>query len=412
MKKILRVTLCLFVLALAACASQAPKPTPKNVYSPLILISIDGFRADYLDRGITPNLSALAADGVRAKALRSAFPTLTFPNHYSLVTGQYPDHHGMVNNTMVDSALGKFGISNKEAGRDGRWWDGGEPIWVTADKQGLRTGTMFWPGSEAEIHGHRPDYYIPFDGKLTADQRADQVLAWLDLPADQRPQFFTLYFDQVDHQGHDHGPDSAEVNDALRTTDAAIGRFVEELKKRHLYQSTNFVIVSDHGMTAVDDSRTVMLDKLVDLNSIDLVTAGVIAGLNPKAAHKAEVEKALLAPHEHMQCWRKAEIPARLHYGSNARVPALICLAEDGWMIETQAYFDRPNRHVMAGEHGYDNADPNMRALFIAHGPAFKHGLVVAEFDNVNVYPLLTHILGIQPAANDGDFKVTKGMLR
>jgi predicted AlkP superfamily pyrophosphatase or phosphodiesterase len=412
MKNPYRRIFTLSVIFLAACSTQQRDVASRNQYAPLILISIDGFRADYLDRGFTPSLSALAGDGVRAQALRPVFPTLTFPNHYTLITGLYPDHHGMVNNTMRDATLGNFSIANREADGDGRWWDGGEPVWVTADKQGLRTATMFWPGSEAQIHGYRPDYYKPFDSKLTADQRVDQVLDWLDLPADQRPRFITLYFNQVDSQGHDYGPDSPEVNEALRGTDAAVGRLVEQLKKRNLYRSTNLIIVSDHGMTAVDDGRTVLLDEAINLESADLITAGAVAGVNPKPGHEAEIGTALATPHEHMQCWRKADIPKRLHYGTNARIPALICIAANGWLIETRALLDRPNHHSLRGDHGYDNIDPEMRALFIAHGPAFKRALVVPEFDNIDVYPLVIHILGIKAAVNDGNFQTTRGMLR
>jgi len=408
--KLLRALSCLALLALAACATQEPKPSPKT-YSPLILISIDGFRADYFDRGITPTLKTLADDGVHATAMRPSFPSLTFPNHYTLVTGLYPDHHGMVGNSMWDAELGKFGLSNKEAGRDRRWWDGGEPIWVTADKQGLRTATMFWPGSEADIHGYRPDYYRPFDGKVSADQRVDQVLAWLDLPAAERPQFVTLYLDRVDHEGHDHGPDSPEVAQALSNTDAALARLVEELKKRNLYKNANIVIVSDHGMAATTESQVVVLDRLVNLQDVEIVSLGVVGGVNPKAGRVAAAEKALLAPHEHVNCWRKGEVPPRLHYGAHARVPAIVCVADDGWKIATQAMVDRPH-HPEGGEHGYDNADPNMRALFIAHGPAFKQGLTVPEFDNINVYPLLARLLGIKAEASDGDMAVTAPMLR
>ncbi|MEP6939738.1 MAG: ectonucleotide pyrophosphatase/phosphodiesterase [Rudaea sp.] len=407
----LRIATLLLALLLAACQTPSRKPVESLAYAPLILISLDGFRADYIDRGITPNLARLAREGVHAKSMRSAFPTLTFPNHYTLVTGLYPDHHGMVHNTMHDDKLNWFSLSNKEAGRDRRWWDGGEPLWVTADKQGLRTATMFWPGSEADTHGYRPDYYLPFDGKVTGAQRVDQVLAWLDLPAAQRPQFITLYFDRIDHEGHDFGPDSPEVAGALRATDAAVGYLVEQLARRKLLESANLVIVSDHGMTPVNPSQVVVLDAFVDVRDIDLVTATVIATLNPQPGREAGVEKALLGKHDHFGCWRKGELPARLHYGSNPRIPAIVCIADDGWIIETQARMDRPNRHVMGGEHGYDNADPNMRALFIAHGPAFRHGLVVPEFDNVNVYALLARVLGITPAPNDGDIKVTQGML-
>lgn len=408
MKNMFRATFALLVLVLAACATQAPKP---QTDSPLILISIDGFRADYLQRGLTPNLAALAADGVRAQAMRPAFPSLTFPNHYSLVTGLYPDHHGIVNNTMVDPQLGKFTIKTS-ASASGKWWDGAEPIWVTADKQGLRTGTMFWPGSDMEIRGHRPDHYLVFDGKIDAEHRVDQVLAWLDLPADQRPRFLTLYFDQVDHQGHDHGPDSAEVNEAVRATDAALGRLVEQLKKRNLYKSTNLVIVSDHGMAEVDISRTVLLDNLVDLGHIDLVTSGIVVGINPKTGFEVETAKALLGKHEHVECWRKGELPPRLHYGTHARIPAIVCLPDSGWLLETREFHSRPNHKVHGGEHGYDNDVPDMRALFVAHGPAFKRGVTVPEFDNVDVYPLLTDLLGIQPQPNDGNPATAREMLR
>lgn len=408
MKYALRAAFVLLVLFLAACATQASKPAGT---APLILISIDGFRADYLDRGLTPNLAALAADGVRAKAMRPSFPSLTFPNHYTLVTGLYPDHHGIVNNTMVDPILGKFSYK-KSAELSGHWWDGGEPIWVTADKQGVRTATMFWPGSDAEIRGHRPDYYLPFNGKMTPDQRIDQFLAWLDLPADRRPRFFTLYFELLDHESHDYGPDSPEANAALRTIDATLGRLVDELKKRGLFANANLVIVSDHGMTAVSDERNVLLDRLIDLSHVDLVTAGVLTGLNPKPGHEAEIEKALLAPHEHVQCWRKGEIPARLHYGTNPRIPAIVCAAEDGWQLQTQSFLDRPNARHGGGEHGYDNDDPNMRALFVARGPAFKQGLVVPEFDNVDVYSVLARLLGIRPEPNDGNPATAGAMLR
>jgi len=408
MKSMFRATLALLVLFFTACATQAPKP---QTDSPLILISIDGFRADYLQRGLTPNLAALAADGVRAQAMRPSFPSLTFPNHYSLVTGLYPDHHGIVNNTMVDPQLGKFTIKTS-ASVSGKWWDGAEPIWVTADKQGLHTGTMFWPGSDMEIRGHRPDHYLVFDGKINAEHRVDQVLAWLDLPADQRPRFLTLYFDQVDHQGHDYGPNSPEVNEALRATDAALGRFVEQLKKRNLYKSANLVIVSDHGMAEVDTARTVLLDNLVDLGHIDLVTSGIVVGINPKAGFEAETAKALLGKHEHVECWRKGELPPRLHYGTHARIPAIVCLPDSGWLVETREFHSRPNHKVHGGEHGYDNGAPDMRALFVAHGPAFKQGVTVPEFDNIDVYPLLTDLLGIKPQPNDGNPATAREMLR
>ena len=408
MKHALRTIVALFILLAAACTAPAPRP---KADSPLILISIDGFRADYLNRGLTPNLNAIAGDGVHATAMRPAFPSLTFPNHYTLVTGLYPDHHGIVNNTMVDPVLGKFSYK-KSAELSARWWEGAEPLWTTADKQGARPATMFWPGSDVEIRGRRPDYYLPFDGKMTAGQRIDQVLAWLDQPAEQRPRFLTLYFEQLDHESHDHGPGSPEADAALHAVDANIGHLIGELKKRNLYAKANLVIVSDHGMAETDAERTVILDTIIDLEHIDLVTSGIAVGINLKPGYEAEAERALLGKHGHMQCWRKGELPARLHYGTNPRIPALVCVPESGWLIETREFHSRPNHRVHGGEHGYDNADPDMRALFIAHGPAFKRGLTVPEFDNVDVYPLLAYLLGIKPEPNDGNPATMREMLQ
>ena len=400
----------LLAFTLAACATQERRQQ-QNVYSPLILISIDGYRADYIARGLSPNLAALAADGVRALAMRSAFPTLTFPNHYTIVTGLTPDHHGIVNNRFVDPASAKkFVYNDPRTTADPHWW-GGEPLWVSVEKQGQHAATIFWPGSDVDIDGVRPEHWLPFNGKMSPGARVDQALAWLDLPATERPNFETLYFEQVDHAGHGHGPDSAEVNHALSQVDAALGRLIAGLKQRGIYDSANIVVVSDHGMTATSEDRIVVLDKIVDMHDVNLVNAGVLAGLAAKPGHEATVERALLTPHAHMRCWKKSAVPARLHYGTNARIPPLLCLADDGWLIDTQAYLDRPNHHISLGEHGYDNADPKMGALFVAHGPAFKRGLVVPEFDNVDVYPLLTKILGIKPAPNDGDLNAVAPML-
>jgi predicted AlkP superfamily pyrophosphatase or phosphodiesterase len=410
MKTRFRCALALLALSLAACAVHPPKPA-SPVYSPLILISIDGYRADYIQRGLSPTLASLAAEGVHATALRSAFPTLTFPNHYSIVTGLYPDHHGIVNNRFIDPVSGKqFVYNSPNTTSDPAWW-GGEPLWVGAERQGKHAATMFWPGSEVAIGGVRPEHWMPFNGKTSPDARVDQGLAWLDLPPGQRPDFLTLYFEHVDHAGHDHGPDSDEVNAALGEIDAALGHLIEGLKQRGIYAATNIVIVSDHGMTATSEDRVVVLDKVVDIHAVDVINAGILVGLAPKPGHETEVDHALLVPHDHMRCWKKSNVPARLHYGTNPRIPPLLCLADDGWLVGTQEYLDRPNRHISKGEHGYDNADPQMRALFVAHGPAFKRALTVPEFDNVDIYPLLAKVLGIKPAANDGDFNTVKAML-
>lgn len=404
-------TLALLLLALACgCARVAPRTDGAAPERALILVSIDGFRADYLDRGITPTLAALAARGVRAEALKPSFPTLTFPNHYTLVTGLYPDHHGIVNNRMTDPTLGKaFVYKQSVTIEDPAWW-GGEPIWVGAEKHGVRSATMFWPGSNVAIHGLRPTYWASFDTAYAPTRRVDDVLRWFDLPHWRRPHFMTLYFEQVDMAGHRYGPDSPQVDAALRETDAALARLVAGLKRRAEFDDVDFVIVSDHGQAATDPALCTYLDDVVPLADVEVQNYGILAGIEPRPGKTATVEAALLRAHPHMRCWRKGELPARLHYGTNPRIPSLLCLADTGGVVSWREYEHRGGRYS-AGEHGYDNDDPAMRALFIAHGPSFRRGLVVPEFDNVDVYPLLAHLLGFAPEPNDGDFSVVAPML-
>ena len=404
-----RLAVGLLVILLSACA-RAPD-TRKSAYSPLILISIDGYRADYLERGLSPNLAALAHDGVRAQALKPAFPTLTFPNHYTIVTGLYPDHHGIVNNRMLDPVSGKRFVSSDAAlAADPLWW-GGEPLWVGAERQGKHAATMFWPGSDYQIDGVRPELWKLFDRHISADDRVGQVLTWLDLPSGQRPDFITLYFDQVDHEGHDYGPASPQMDAAIVQIDAALGRLLDGLQQRHLRDTANLVIVSDHGMAATSAEHRVVLDDMIDQRDVALIDVGVLTGIAAKPGRESRIEHALLGPHPHMNCWRKTQTPPRLHYGANPRIPPLLCLADDGWTISTHDSLDNPDHEMHKGEHGYDNDDPKMQALFVAHGPALRHGLVVPEFDNVDIYPLLTHLLGIRAAPNDGDFSVVAPML-
>ena len=405
------MVLKLFGRAIAAVVLLVALSGPQAALAagdPLILISIDGFRADYLDRGLSPTLSALAQDGVRAEAMRPSFPSLTFPNHYTLVTGLRPDEHGIVNNTMEDPAIPgtTFTLANHAATGDERWWDDATPIWVTAERQGVRAGTMFWPGSDAAIHGVRPSLWKPYDKAFPAEARVDTVLSWLDLPEGQRPRFLTLYFEEVDTQGHAHGPDSSEVNTAIADVDGAIVRLVAGLKARGLFERANLVIVADHGMAAVPSGQAVYLDDLATAGSFRLVSGGAVAGVEPMAGREEEAQ-ALLGAHPHVDCWRKSQIPARLHYGAHRRVPSIVCLAQDGWALTVHT----SRGHAPAGQHGYDPADPHMAALFVAHGPAFARGVTLHPFDNVDVYPLMTTVLGVKPEPNDGRLEDVKAAL-
>lgn len=386
MTSLARLLALTLALLLTACASS-PAREPR---APVILISIDGFRPDYLERGVTPTLKRLAEEGASA-VMRPSFPSNTFPNHYTLVTGLRPDQHGIVDNTMTDPQIAgvRFAMSNKAAVTDARWWEGADPVWVSAEREGVRTGTMFWPGSEAAIGGVRPTHWRPFDQKVSANARVDQVLAWLDEPADRRPGFLTLYFDEVDTAGHTVGPESPLMTRSLASTDAAITRLLDGLKARSV--AANLVIVADHGMAPTSPQRVTWLEDVLPAGAAEAVTMGATAGLVPAAGREAEAERALLAPHPNMTCWRKADIPAALAYGRHPRVPPIFCLARTGWLIMSRS---RPA--VGAGAHGYDPADPLMAALFIAHGPDIRPARL-ASFDNVEVYGLIMDLLALTP---------------
>lgn len=403
------------LLLLSACAARPLPLAPAPEKPPVILISIDGFHPDYLLRGHTPTLQALADTGVRAAWMTPSYPSLTFPNHYTIVTGLRPDRHGIVENTMSDPELGGFSLSNRAAVGDRRWW-GGEPIWTTAQRAGLRTGTMFWPGSEAPINGWYPDYWHEFDAGKPKEDRVDTVLGWLDLPPTERPQFMTLYFEKVDSVGHYRGPDTPELNAALAEVDEALARLLAGLEARGLRERVQLVIVSDHGMAETSPERVVFVEDILPAGSASLVAVGSSLGLNPRPGRQAEVEDALLGRHAHHECWRKQDLPPRWHYGRHPRVPDIVCQADTGWrFVSRERARNRPGgweSTINPGSHGFDPEDPSMRALFIAHGPAFRPGMVIPPFDNVHVYPLLAALLGIAPAPGDGDPAVTAAMLR
>ncbi|HSJ77761.1 MAG TPA: ectonucleotide pyrophosphatase/phosphodiesterase [Erythrobacter sp.] len=388
------------ILLAALVFMPAPLAAEDEAGPVTILVGIDGFRPDYLDRGITPRLSALAAQGANG-AMRPSFPTKTFPNHYAIVTGKVPDRNGIVGNSMIDPRRpGQiFSLGNARQSLDPFWWDEAEPVWVTAERAGLRTATMFWPGSEVAIRGQRPRDWLRFDQNVGNVQRVNTLLDWLRRPAAIRPAFATLYFDTVDTQGHRFGPDSAEVNAAVAEVDARIGDLVDGAAAMGV--TVNLVIVADHGMRQVDEARVIQLDGLIDRESYIAVEAGPYAAIEPVTGTDDRVAKALLVPHEHMTCQRKEDLPARLRYGTNPRVAAIICLAENGWTILS----GEPTYPVSGGAHGYDNADPEMLALFIAHGPAFAQGAQVPVFDNVAVAALLRAVLGL-PEDADADGKL------
>ncbi len=409
-RRSIAVLLSLGAITLSACTPG--RVAPETVPPTVILVSVDGLRWDYIDRPVMVNLRKLAAAGVRAEGIVPAFPTKTFPNHYTMVTGLYPDHHGIVANNMWDPALeARFGLSLREAVGDGRWWEG-EPIWVTAEKQHQRTAPMFWPGSEAEIEGIRPTYWVPYNGDIPDKARVDSVLAWLDLPPDRRPTFLTLYVSAIDEAGHRYGTNSVEVNDGLARVDQVIARLVQGLESRGIRDRVDLIVTTDHGMADTSPERVILIDDYLDLSTVRVIDWSPVIAIAPPPDRIEDVYRLLAHAHPHLHVYRKQDIPAQLHYGTHPRIPAIIGIADEGWSIATRDRFEENPAWYGGANHGYDNSLKSMQGVFVADGPSFKDGARVPAFQNIHLYALMAHILGLVPAPTDGTLDSVRVMLR
>jgi predicted AlkP superfamily pyrophosphatase or phosphodiesterase len=402
------VLTCLLTLTLPGRAQTKPIT---DLQPTVVLISLDGFRYDYLSRYRPTHLNSLADQGVRARWMIPSFPSKTFPNHYTIATGLYPQHHGIVENNIYDPIFkAMFSLSDRKEVENGRWWLG-EPIWVTAEKQGQRSGSVFFPGTEAEIGGVRPSFWKKYDETMPNDARVDTVLSWLDLPREQRPTFVALYFCDPDDAGHAFGPVSSETKRAVLKVDDEIGRLIEGLKARRIANRVNLIIVSDHGMARVKWRNAILLDKFFDQTLAERIFwTREIVSIFPKEGKEAEIYESLkrqLPPQARV--FRKAEMPARFHYSQSPRIAPLLVLPSEGWILTSTSDFAemqaKGETMRSRGGHGYDNQLPSMRAIFVAHGPAFQKRKLVEPFENIQVYNIMTKILGLKPAPNDGDYR-------
>lgn len=377
----------------------------------LILISADGFRWDLADKYHAVHLLSLRKGGVAAEKMIPSYPSVTFPNHYSLATGLYPSHHGIVNNTFYDPKKGRgYRINDRTAVQDSSWY-GGLPIWVLAEQQRMVTANYFWVGSEAAVAGVRPSYYYYYNSKTSMDSRLQRVKDWLSLPEDRRPHLILFYMSQVDHAEHLYGPDSKEAGEAVHLVDDVIGRMTQMVDSLHL--SVNYIFVADHGMAAVDTLHGLTLPSSID--TIKFTVSGTETLVSLYAHDKKDIASQYAAlKKEKPDSWNiylPDETPAHWHYTSRddryGRMGDILLAAQYPRMLYLS------DHHVHLGEHGYDNHLSDMGASFYAWGPAFKKGLVIPAFENVNVYPLIARILGLSlPEGLDGKPEVLKGILR
>ncbi len=394
--------IALSVLILFGCSPEKKQPQ-------LLLISFDGFRADYLTKTETPNFDRLIKNGVTAEGLIPIFPTKTFPNHYAIATGLYPENNGLIGNNMYDPEMdARYSMGNREAVENPDWYLG-EPIWNTVEKAGKKAGTMFWIGSEAPIQNMRPSHWKSYDGSIPNEARIDTVLKWMTREQDP-VEFGTLYFSFVDSQGHRYGPDSEEVIEAIKQADELVGYLMEKLESN---ESINLMIVSDHGMIEVSPSKKVTLDDFIDVNKIEIIAYSPALMFNVEGEGEQEVFESLKKNEENFKVYLKENIPDRYHLKNNSRVPEILMVADEGYTINTKQFFEsRGSDYPSGGAHGFDNANPKMDAIFVAYGPAFNEEVKLGRFENIHLYEVMAKILNIEPAPNDGNFDAVSEILK
>lgn len=385
----------------------------------LIMVSVDGFRWDYLtlnNAELTPNLHFIARTGVKAKFTRSAFTTTTYPNHYTMVTGLYPESHGIVSNYMYDPEFkARFDLKTT----DPRWWKA-EPLWITNQKAGHISGVIYWPGYHVKIQSHSPLLTVNTPsantdiGNTTGriysyKKRVDTVLHWLE--RNSPPNFIALYFEEPDESGHKFGPESKKLWKVIKMVDNTIGYLIRELRDRKLLDRVNLIVTSDHGMTTISSKRQIYLDRYVDPNSYELWDASTNFMIDPRK-DKFNYVYSSLQKVPHLKAYNKSEIPTAFHYKHSRRLSPILAMPDLGWTINTTKTSLKVSGLWEGGNHGYSNQELDMHALFVARGPAFRSGYNANAFDNINLYSLLCKVLGVKPRPNNGTLAATEYMLK
>ncbi|HOW39483.1 MAG TPA: ectonucleotide pyrophosphatase/phosphodiesterase [Bacteroidales bacterium] len=402
-KTIISISACVLGLVIAGFV-RSDKKEPKNY---VLLVSFDAFRYDYPVIYNTPNMNILAKDGIKADRMISSFPTNTFPNHYSIATGLYPDHHGLINNSFPAPDLGMFYRMGDRQAVENPAFYGGEPMWVTAQKQGLRAASFFWVGSEAPVGGMHPTYWKKYDESTGYGERIDTVMKWFTYSEERRPRLVTLYFDEPDATSHSFGPESEETKEVVESLDSLVGVIRGKIALLPFADRVNLIVLSDHGMASVSPEKYINLKSVVPDRMIESISGGNPVYLINPASGKADSVLLLINSTSGVKAWRKSELPEKWHYGTHPRIPEIVVVADSSWSIGT-----RPSASRSRGAHGYDNQNPELYSIFYAAGPAFKKNRTLQELNNVDVYNIVCKILNLKPAPNDGNPKVLGKVLR
>ncbi|KAM9737839.1 venom phosphodiesterase CdcPDE [Menidia menidia] len=381
---------------------------------PLLLVSLDGLRAEYMQtwRDLLPVLDKLRSCGTSAPFMQAAFPSKTFPNHYTIVTGLYPESNGLIDNVMYDPVLNAtFTLSSSE--KDNPAWYLGQPIWHTAMYHGLKSGTFFWPGSDVKINGSFPNIYRPYDGKVPFEERVFTVLRWLQLPDDERPDFYTLYLEEPDKSGHSFGPVSGGLISSIQGVDKIMGQLMNGLKQIGLHRCLNIIILADHGMEDTSCDRKEAMEELVGDTSSYVVSEGPFGRIRAKNSEMDS--EGLVAnmtcrkPDQKITPYLKANLPKRLHFANNRRIEDVNVLVEPGWLFERSP---GSLTFCSGGNHGYDNDAESMHALFLSYGPKFNDKSTIEPFSNIELYNLMCDVLQVPPADNNGTHGSMNHVLR
>ncbi|EHB10895.1 Ectonucleotide pyrophosphatase/phosphodiesterase family member 4 [Heterocephalus glaber] len=393
------LALLMFSSLVTGCGGNSSYSWPPR----LLLVSFDGFRADYLQNYEFPHLQNFIKEGVLVEHVKNVFITKTFPNHYSIVTGLYGESHGIVANSMYDTVTKKhFSDSND---KDPFWWNEAVPIWVTNQLQENRSSAAaMWPGTDVLIHNATPSHFMDYSPSVTFRERLNNITEWLS--ASNPPvTFATLYWEEPDASGHKYGPEDKEnMRRVLKEIDDHIGDLVQKLKVLGLWESLNVIITSDHGMAQCSESRLINLDLCVDPSDYSVIDLSPVAAILPKI-NITEVYDKLKNCSSHMNVYLKEDIPNRFYYQHNDRIQPIILVADEGWTIVQNKSLSK------LGDHGYDNSLPAMHPFLAAHGPAFHRGYKQSTINIVDIYPMMCHILGLKAQPNNGTLGHTKCLL-